>query len=98
MAAILERTALQLASYGHRYLGLKSYIIFLQVLVYPFETSHKVIDISRFSGYNELRCNIALSFGIQGLLRNITGTEWWKITYCRSSGDQELPFGSEPWQ
>lgn len=65
------------------------------MLVSSFKTSYHVIDISHFSGYNELRYNIALSFGIEELLPGIEG---WEITYFRSPRDVELHFGSESWQ
>ena len=72
---------------GRRCIGLKSDIIFLQVLIYTtkVETSHKVIDITQVYEYNELRRKLAL----------LVGTEGWKITYCQSLGDEKFPFGSE---
>ncbi|XP_010261761.1 PREDICTED: auxin response factor 19-like [Nelumbo nucifera] len=54
------------------------------------------IDVTRYSGYNELRRDLAHMFGIEGQLEDPHRTEW-KLVYVDHENDILL-VGDDPWE
>ncbi|GAB4838099.1 Auxin response factor 19 [Ancistrocladus abbreviatus] len=54
------------------------------------------IDVTRYRGYDELRCDLARMFGIEGQLEDPQRTEW-KLVYVDHENDILL-VGDDPWE
>ncbi|XP_057545572.1 auxin response factor 19-like isoform X1 [Amaranthus tricolor] len=53
------------------------------------------IDVTRYKGYDELRCDLARMFGIEGQLEDLQRSEW-KLVYVDHENDILL-VGDDPW-
>ncbi|XP_024959083.1 auxin response factor 19-like [Cynara cardunculus var. scolymus] len=56
----------------------------------------RTIDVTRYKGYEELRHDLALMFGIEGQLEDAQRTEW-KLVYVDHENDILL-VGDDPWE
>ena len=54
------------------------------------------IDVTRYKGYDELRCDLARMFGIEGQLEDLQRSEW-KLVYVDHENDILL-VGDDPWE
>ncbi|URE34714.1 auxin response factor [Musa troglodytarum] len=56
----------------------------------------RCIDVTRYKGYDDLRCDLARMFGIEGQLEDSYRTEW-KLVYVDHENDILL-VGDDPWE
>ena len=69
-------------------------LLFLQV--YKRGAVGRSIDITRYSGYEELKQDLALKFGIEGQLEDRERIGW-KLVYVDHENDVLL-VGDDPWE
>lgn len=54
------------------------------------------LDITRFSGYTELRCELGRMFGMEGQLEEPSRSGW-QLVFVDNEGDVLL-VGDDPWE
>lgn len=68
----------------------------VSVKVYKRGAVGRSIDIARYSGYGELKQDLARRFGIEGQLED-RGRVGWKLVYVDHESDVLL-VGDDPWE
>ncbi|KAE8691582.1 Auxin response factor 25 [Hibiscus syriacus] len=66
------------------------------VKVHKSESFSRSLDISKFSSYNELRCELARIFGLEGQLEDPQRSGWQLVFVDREN--DILLLGDDPWQ
>ncbi|XP_052182158.1 auxin response factor 6-like [Diospyros lotus] len=66
------------------------------VKVYKSGSFGRSLDLSKFSSYHELRCEIAHMFGLEGLLEDPLRSGWQLVVVDREN--DVLLLGDDPWQ
>lgn len=75
-------------------LGAELIIVSLQV--HKLGSYGRSLDISKFSSYDELRCELARLFGLEGLLEDPQRSGWQLVFVDREN--DILLLGDDPWQ
>lgn len=73
-----------------------SNLVNILVKVYKRGAVGRSIDITRYSGYDELKHDLARRFGIEGQLED-RGRVGWKLVYVDHESDVLL-VGDDPWE
>ncbi|MBA0772230.1 hypothetical protein Gotri_007644 [Gossypium trilobum] len=81
------------AKHGHMDLWIT---LLISDIVHKLGSFGRSLDISKFSSYNELRCELARMFGLEGQLEDPQRSGWQLVFVDREN--DILLLGDDPWQ